>query len=786
MANNANLHPKLCISLEKELNNRGIFYNGNPFEKIVPVFFLQAICPVLLSWALYFILRPLKQSKFVCNVLAGIILGPSVLGRSKLYMDKMFAPKEMVLLSTFSAMAAPLCFFILFIKMNPTMMFKQAKNTWKISLASFLIPFILTLTLTVWLRDSLPGVKGGDVFPIQFSVCSCLSFFIVITHSLDKLHLLTSELGQLATSITVFNEIVILLITIIGFQSHAGHKDYSFGMHLLHSTLPKCGLILFAILVSRPVINWIIKTTPKGKPVDQSYVIGIIVWTLLLGMAMDALGASFIPAAIVMGIIIPDGPPLGATIIQKSELFITEFFLPLFFVRIGYYTDLSAIVDMKELFVFVALILASYVGRLIGCYLFASSVNISKYDAIMLSLILSLQGIVELNQASRWIQAKLLDEQNYSTFVASIVVLNAIITPIIEIFYKPDQIKSTDSGVSLKLRSSRSLGTTSIIGELRIISCIEEEDNVPSILRLLEAMNPRKMSPICVYVIHLVPLATQTVPLLIPYTNHRKMFIKPNDSDNIMRAFLNYSKNSHGPVQIQPFKMVSPMKYIHEPICSLAESISAPLLLVPFFKTKQAHNPEGISQIFNTRIQEYARCTVGILVDRAQRRPKHVRSTGFSYNVAVVFLGGADDREALVFAARMSSHPNVAITVLRIRLIGKGFENERDLDESFFGEFKAMNVNNPCFFCHEMEAENSEQVMNGLRSLGQSFDLVVVGKRQGCNSQFEEQLSGWTEFRELGVIGDAIAQPDFCGGMMSVLVLRHFGTPNNSQRILHM
>ncbi|XVE52435.1 hypothetical protein DITRI_Ditri02bG0122100 [Diplodiscus trichospermus] len=765
-ANKSLIYPQVCILYDKNMHYHGIFSSGNPLDYIVPVFMLQVILAVVISRALHVILRPLKQSKLVCNILAGVILGPSVLGRNKFYAKKMFAPKEMVVTASMSNMASSLFIFLICIKMDVAMLSQSTKKTWRIGLSCMIVPFLLTVWFTSALHNFLPGLKGGGAFPIQFSVVSSLSYFIVIAHELDELNLLTSELGQLSTSITMLNEIVSAILVVIGVA--LGHQDRK---NMLYAVLSLCGLMAFAIIIIRPVLHWIIKRTPKGKPVNEGYVIAIILVTLLLGVATDAVGASFSPAAMVMGFIIPDGPPLAATIIEKCEFLISEFFLPFFFFRIGYFTNLSAIQDWIEVLAFGAIILVGYIGRIVGSILVSSSFNMRKSSAVLLSLILSLQGIVELLQGIRWKHQKLLDDQNFATLVMSIVILNAIITPIIEIWYKPEA-ERFDLPNFVKV-PTRSLGMTSTIGELRIITCVQEEDHVPSIISLLEALNPKEVSPICAYVVHLIALASQTVPTLAPYKNHKSKFRNLNGSDNIMRAFLNYEEHARGSVQIQPFRMISPFKYMHHPICKLAETTRAPLIIVPFFKSEEVHGIDGTFQIFNTNIQAFANCTVGILVDRGLRT--HISLTSFSYNVAVIFLGGVDDREALAFAARMLSHPDIAITILRIHFKGINslkFQVERERDESFFRDFKAMNNSTTCVTCHELVAHDSEEVMTALRSLENTYDLVVVGKRHRF-AQFEEDLISWTQYPDLGVIGDAIASPDFYGGKMSVLVLQH-------------
>ncbi|GMI87323.1 cation/hydrogen exchanger 15, CATION/H+ EXCHANGER 15 [Hibiscus trionum] len=772
MAPNATVmrHPIVCVLLNKNLHYNSMFWKKNPLDNVVPLFMLQVILSVVISHTLYFILRPLRQSKLVCNILAGIILGPSVLGRNKTYMETMFAPKEMVVLATMSNMAVYLFIFIVCIKMDTTMLTRATRNTWKLGLCCLIIPSVSTLSLTLWLQNLIPGIRSGNGFPFQFSVVSSVSYFIVITHALDELNLLCSELGQLSSSITMINEAINSVFVVIGVASQQQESSSS-----VYVVLSLCSLMMFASFVIRPILRGVIKSTPKGKTVKEGYAIAVILATFLLGVITDAIGASFATASIIMGLVIPDGPPLGATIVRQCELILFEFFLPLFFVRIGYFTDLTSIQDWKELLIFGGIFIAGCLGRIVACLLVSSSSNMRTSNAILLGLILSLQGVTELVQLVRWKHQRLIDDQTFATIVMGVVVINAIITPLIGLLYKP-VVDNFDLPAALRLRN-RSLVMTSVVGELRVITCVQEEHTVPSIISLLEAMHPKDVSPICAYVVHLVAAASQSVPTLAPYKNHLRNFSQPSSSDNIIRAFLNYTDHSQGTVQIQPFRMISPYKYMHLPICRLSETIHAPLIIMPFFNTQEAHDTDGSLRIFNTNIQAIAKCTVGVLVDRGLRSP--ISLTTFSYNMAVIFLGGADDREALSLATRASRQPNVRITVLRIDMIGNHntleVQIEREGDKTLFKDFKAMNVDNGCVACREVVAHDSEDVMKTLRSLSNTYDLIVVGKRHTIPEL--QALLTWAQYPELGVIGDALA-----AGRMSVLVLQQHGDGDASQR----
>lgn len=219
---------------------------------------------------------------------------------------------------------------------------------------------------------------------------------------------------------------------------------------------------------------------------------------------------------------------------------------------------------------------------------------------------------------------------------------------------------------------------------------------------------------------------------------------------------------------------------MHEYICSLARDEQTSLIIVPSQDTLTLHAMEaGLVRNFNINVQDYAPCTVGIYIDRLARR--NLSHDTFQHSVAVIFIGGADDREALSLAIRMSSHPKVSVTVLQLvindlYLSGAHLE-ERKLDSQLIEGFKMKNKSNERAAYHESVVEDPEQSLSEIRSLKGKHDLLIVGRqRVGMASTFDDQMLYWSENPELGVIGDYIASADFCNGQTSVLVLQHYSS----------
>ncbi|KAE7996551.1 hypothetical protein FH972_001265 [Carpinus fangiana] len=255
--------------------------------------------------------------------------------------------------------------------------------------------------------------------------------------------------------------------------------------------------------------------------------------------------------------------------------------------------------------------------------------------------------------------------------------ITAIVSPLTKILYKPKVRVDTWK----KHEKMKAIQTMPQVSKFRIISLVHSEENVLSMISLLEASNPTEESPICAYVTHLMELVDQAAPLL----NHlnkrkRRSFMKfsgsYSSSDHILSTFENYATNANsGRVT----------------------------------RAIQGNRIATAIRDLNTNIQTYDTYTVGVLVDRGFRAASR---NHFSYHVAVVSIGGQDDCVALSYEAHMSGHVDVRVTVMRIIVRDKKWENEvekldRFLDDDLFDELKIKSVTDAFVVCREVMVEDS-------------------------------------------------------------------------------
>ncbi|GAB4828630.1 hypothetical protein Ancab_018295 [Ancistrocladus abbreviatus] len=168
-------------------------------------------------------------------------------------------------------------------------------------------------------------------------------------------------------------------------------------------------------------------------------------------------------------------------------------------------------------------------------------------------------------------------------------------------------------------------------------------------------------------------------------------------SDQIMNAFETFQQEHNSSTTVQMLTVVSPLDTMHEDICSLAEDKQTALILLPFHKQQGMDGKLEESslefRLGNQNVIGSAPCSVGLLIDRGigmlslsltsseSGDSSSVRSTSNSGSmrhneaqIAMIYVGGPDDREALSYARRMAAHPLVALTVIHL-LVGENAVN---------------------------------------------------------------------------------------------------------------
>lgn len=302
------------------------------------------------------------------------------------------------------------------------------------------------------------------------------------------------------------------------------------------------------------------------------------------------------------------------TLVEKMERLVAGIFLPLYIAQAGLRVDLGGLKDTSSWIFILFLLLMGVVGKFIGAISVCLYCRMTLKDAFALGLIMIHKGILEVDAAAFWLDARVrcsnfFQLSVYSILILCIIVLGGGTAPLIKYIYRPE-----DRFVTYKRRTVQHMKPCA---ELRILACLYHQENVHSILSLLESTYSSPESPICIYVLHLTQLAGRAAAVIAPYKRNKRSTMN-TETDHIVNAFNYYAQQNLGSVVVLPFVCLSPYATMHDDICSLAMDKKASIIMAPFHKqmaidgTIESLNPA--IQNVNINVLHYAPCSFGIFI----------------------------------------------------------------------------------------------------------------------------------------------------------------------------
>ncbi|KAG2286067.1 hypothetical protein Bca52824_045671 [Brassica carinata] len=490
-----------------------------------------------------------------------------------------------------------------------------------------------------------------------------LTSFSEIARLLIGLGMNNSSVGKVALSAAAISNMVGLLLFLV--MVPLSFPSWVLGVALLVQML---FFILIVFAVVRPILFIIIKRKREGMPINDKYIYWFLVLVCLTCIYWNAMGQFPALGAFFLGIAIPNGPPIGSALVDRLESFYFGILLPLFMTACMIRTDLSVWKDIltfnisndKKLAV-VSLVLLIFFLKVSVSMVLPLLFKMPLKESIVLSLIMSHKGIVEISFYVFSFGLYFLDRDTFSILVLSILLNSLFLTVAIRFLYDPSK--------QFMCYQKRSL-------LLKTLVCIHRPDHISSMINLLEASYQSEESLLTCYVLHLVELQGQDVPTLISH-KVQKLGVGTGTeeySENVILSFEHFNRYVSSSISIDAFTCKAKSTHMQDDICWLALDKAVTLIILPFHRTWSLDRTSIVSdsemiRFANFNVLKQAPCSVGILIER--HIVNKTQESQQNLKVCVIFVGGKDYMEALAFARRMARQENVTLTVLCLVAAGK-------------------------------------------------------------------------------------------------------------------
>ena len=337
------------------------------------------------------------------------------MGRNGWFKRNVIPDKAQFLVNNLGILGFMFFVFIYGVKMDPGLLKKSGKVHVYTALVGISIPTMSVFLVSLFMRKNmdkeLATISSLGVISSNLGITA----FPVLYNILKELNLLNSDVGRMALSTALIGD-AFGVSSIVIFE--AGKHGETGTRNALWYTISLGVLLVFILFCARPIMVWINKKTPEGHPIDQSFVVAILLGVFVMGFLTDMFGIAIANGPLWLGLVIPDGPPLGATLVEKSKTIMNDFLLPFSFLMVGFHTDVFAMsaMDWSHLAPLFFMALTGYLTKFFSTWIAALYWRLPFRDGLTLSLIMSLRGQIELILFVHFMDKKVIKLPFYISF----------------------------------------------------------------------------------------------------------------------------------------------------------------------------------------------------------------------------------------------------------------------------------------------------------------------------------------------------------------------------------
>uniref|UniRef100_A0A6I9QP34 Cation/H(+) antiporter 20 n=1 Tax=Elaeis guineensis var. tenera TaxID=51953 RepID=A0A6I9QP34_ELAGV len=380
-------------------SSNGIWQGDNPLHFAFPLLIVQTTLVLILSRSLAFILKPLRQPKVIAEIVGGIILGPSALGRNQSYLHRIFPSWSTPILETVASIGLLFFLFLVGLELDLRSIQRSGRRVFFIAAAGISLPFVSGVGVAFVLRSSLPGADsaGYGPFLVFMGVALSITAFPVLARILAELKLLTTQVGEIAMAAAAFNDVaawvLLALAVALSGGDAGGHKSPLVSLWVL-----LCGVAFVAVqmAVVRPAMSWVAKRADGEGGESEVWICLTLAGVLVSGFFTDFIGIHSIFGAFVFGLTVPKEGEFAGRLIERIEDFVSGLLLPLYFASSGLKTNVATIKGGKAWGLLALVISTACAGKILGTFLVAVACGMAPRESVALGVLMNTKGLVEL------------------------------------------------------------------------------------------------------------------------------------------------------------------------------------------------------------------------------------------------------------------------------------------------------------------------------------------------------------------------------------------------------
>lgn len=391
------------------------------------------LCARLLGRAL----RLVGQPKVIGEMLAGIMLGPSLLGwLAPSLSTALFPAASLGFLNALSQIGLLFFMFLVGLELDPKLIRGREHAVVIASHASIIAPFVLGAALALFLY---PRLSDDDVtftgFALFMGAAMSVTAFPVLARILSERGLTRTRLGAIAIACAAVDDVTAwCILAAVVLIVRSADAPVSLPIMIGGSVL----FVLIMLTVVRRALARLETTYTKWGFLSQDRIAAVVFLVLVSGWITERLGVHAVFGAFLAGAVMPKGEHFVRAFRDRFEDVMVVLFLPLFFAFTGLRTSVALI--SGDLWVYMALVLfVAVAGKLGGSALAARASGMSWRESLALGVLMNTRGLMAFVILNVGFDIGVISPALFAMLVLMALATTFMTTPMLEWIY-PDRL----------------------------------------------------------------------------------------------------------------------------------------------------------------------------------------------------------------------------------------------------------------------------------------------------------------------------------------------------------
>ena len=398
------------------------------------------------------IARMFRQPAVIGEIVAGIALGPSLLGLLPGHLDTLlFPPDVLPYLKILAQLGLVLFMFIVGLELDVALIRGRQRRAGTISLLSIVVPFALGALLALSLHPLHDVVDGKAVpvlgFVLFLGVAMSITAFPVLARILAERRMNRTTVGVLALSAAAVDDI--LAWTLLAFVYAVVKGDSPLSVVRIVALSALFVTVMFAVV--RPLLARMLAWHERAGRVTPDMLAVVLVGVLLSALITERIGIHEIFGAFLFGAIMPrqDALEFRREVLERLEQISVLLLLPIFFVIAGFQVNLRAFRDPGLLWQLLLILAVAICGKFGGAFVGARLQRMTFQQSATIAVLMNTRGLTELVILLIGKQVGVLDTAMFTMMVAMALITTVITEPLLRIVY-PDKAVQRDIDAATK------------------------------------------------------------------------------------------------------------------------------------------------------------------------------------------------------------------------------------------------------------------------------------------------------------------------------------------------